>query len=86
MKVKIPSTLQSYTNGLKELEIEKSSLNELIDELDARYPGIKFRFIDEQDRIRPNMGIFVNGEATREIFISLEPKSEIFIVHLVSGG
>ena len=86
MKVQISSPLQSYTKGIASVDIQKPTLNEVIDELDIQFPGIKFRFIDEQDRVRPNMGIFVNGKPTRNIFTTLEENSEIFIVHLVSGG
>lgn len=86
MKVKISSPLQSYTNGVREIEINKSTLNELLDELDAKYPGIKFRFIDEQDNVRNNMSIFVNGEIVNNIFIPLKENSEVFIVHMISGG
>ena len=86
MKVKICSPLQSYTKGISKLNINKSTLNEVIDELDNQYPGIKFRFIDEQDRIRRHMKIFVNGESVSDIYSHLEENSEIYIVHVISGG
>lgn len=86
MKVKISSPLQNYTKGISTVEIDKPTLNEVINELDCQYPGIKFRFIDEQDKIRPHMRIYVNGEVINNIFSELDPNSEIFIVHLISGG
>ncbi len=86
MKVKIASPLASYTKGISEVEIDKRTLNEVLDELDKRFPGIKFRFIDEQDKIRKHMTIFVNGVTVKDIFISLENDSEIYIVQLISGG
>lgn len=86
MKVRIAPPLQSYTNGLPEVEIDKPTLHEVLDELDKKYPGIRFRFIDEQDKIRKHMTIFVNGTTVKDIFIPLEANSEIFIVQLISGG
>ena len=86
MKVKISSPLQNYTKGISTVEIDKPTLNEVINELDCLYPGIKIRFIDEQDKIRPHMRIYVNGEVINNIFSELDPNSEIFIVHLISGG
>ena len=86
MKVKIASPLASYTKGASEVEIDKPTLNEVIDELDNKFPGIKFRFIDEQDKIRRHMTIFVNGVTVKDIFIPLEIASEIYIVQLISGG
>ena len=46
MKVKISSPLQNYTKGISTVEIDKPTLNEVIDELNFKYPGIKFRFIN----------------------------------------
>ena len=86
MSVRISSVLQQYTQGLSYLEIKKSSLNELIDELDFKFPGIKFRFIDEQNKIRPHMKIFVDGRPITDIFIPLNENSDVFIVHAISGG
>lgn len=86
MKVRISSPLLSYTKGISEIEIDKPNLNETLDELDRQFPGIKFRFIDEQDKVRRHMTIFVNGVTIKDIFIPLETNSEIFIVQLISGG
>ena len=86
MIIRIASPLLSYTKGISNIEINKPFLNEVLDELDQKYPGIKFRFIDEQDRIRKHMTIFVNGIVTKDIFIPLEKNSEIYIVQLISGG
>jgi len=86
MKVRIAPPLQSYTNGLADVEIDKPTLHEVLNELDTKFPGIKFRFIDEQNRIRPHMTIFVNGVTVKDIFMHLEENSEIFIVQLISGG
>lgn len=86
MIVRIASPLLSYTKGISKIEITKPFLNEVLEELDQKYPGIKFRFIDEQDRIRKHMTIFVNGVVTKDIFIPLKENSEIYIVQLISGG
>jgi sulfur carrier protein ThiS len=86
MKIKVSSPLYSYTNGISLIEIDKPTLNEVIDELDFKFPGIKFRFIDEQDKVRSNMRIFVNGIVVTNVNFPLEENSEIYIVHMISGG
>ena len=68
MKVSIPTPLRSYTQA-PEVEAEGATVGELLADLDRRYPGIRFRMIDEQDGIRPHVRIFVNrvsvaGQAT----------------------
>jgi hypothetical protein len=60
MKVLIPTPLRSYTNA-HEVKASGRSLVELLTNLDQRYPGLRFRIIDEQDRMRAHMRFFVNG-------------------------
>jgi molybdopterin converting factor small subunit len=85
MKVVIPSPLLSYT-GQREVEAVGATLIELVADLDRRYPGLRFRIIDEQDRLRPHMRFFVNGEQARELAMTLGPSDQIQIVQALSGG
>ncbi len=85
MKVLIPSPLQSYT-GRTSVDAAGASLGELLGALDARYPGLRFRMIDEQDCVRPHMRIFVNGEQVFDLGRSLRPSDEVAIVQALSGG
>ena len=63
MRVLIPSQLRSYTHAAEVEGPPGRTLEELTQNLDARFSGIRFRIIDEQDRIRRHIRIFVNGEA-----------------------
>ena len=85
MKVLIPSALRSYTQS-GETEASGATLAAVLDELDRRYAGIRFRMIDEQDRIRPHIRIFVNGEQVRELSRPLQAADEVIIVQALSGG
>ena len=71
MTIHIPSALRSYTNRQSEVEVAGSTLGEVLSALDAQYPGLRFRIVTEQDRIRPHIRIFVNDEQAQE----LEPSS-----------
>jgi hypothetical protein len=86
MRVIIPSQLRSYTRGASEVEMSGTSLAEVLANLDAAYQGIRFRMIDELNRIRPHIRIFVSGELVRTINVSLKPTDEIQIVGALSGG
>jgi molybdopterin converting factor small subunit len=86
VKVIIPSPLHSYTGRRAEVEAEGGTLATLLDDLDARYPGIRFRIIDEQDQIRPHILFFVNGTVVREIAQPLGAGDEVHIVASLSGG
>jgi molybdopterin synthase sulfur carrier subunit len=86
MKVIIPSPLLTYTNQSKEVEADGATIAELLHDLNQRYPGIRFRMIDEQDAIRPHMKIFVNGEQVMGLNIPLQMSDEVHILQALSGG
>ena len=85
MKVLIPSPLLSYTRE-KEVVATGATVTELVADLEARYPGIRFRMIDEQDNMRPHVRFFVNGEQVFDMARPLRPTDEIHIVQALSGG
>jgi molybdopterin converting factor small subunit len=85
MRVLIPSALRSYTKR-QEVEADGVTLAELITNLDRQYPGLRFRMIDEQDRMRPHIRFFVNGEQTFDMMCSLRPTDGVQIVQALSGG
>ena len=85
MKVLIPSALRSYTEG-SEAQARGATLADLLADLDRRYPGIRFRMVDEQDRIRPHIRVFVKGEQIRNLSQSLADTDEVIIVQALSGG
>jgi molybdopterin converting factor small subunit len=85
MKVLVPGALRSYTER-GEVEVRGATLAAVLDELDHRYAGIRFRMIDEQDRIRPHIRLFVNGEQVHDLSQPLGAKDELVIVQALSGG
>ena len=85
MKVLIPSPLLSYT-GRAWVDAEGSTLADLLADLDRQYPGIRFRMIDEQQRMRRHVRFFVNGEQTFDLDLPVAPTDEVAIVQALSGG
>lgn len=85
MKVVIPGALRSYTEK-SETEASGATLAAALSDLDRAYPGIRFRIVDEQDRIRRHIRIFVNGAQARDLAQPLAPADEIVIVQALSGG
>ncbi len=86
VKVWIPQPLLSYTDRRKEVEAEGATLEALLADLDRRYPGIRFRIIDEQDGIRPHVKFFVNRQPVRALDVPLQPSDEVHILQALSGG
>jgi molybdopterin synthase sulfur carrier subunit len=85
VNVLIPGPLHSYT-GKTHVEATGSTLAALLADLDRRYPGIRFRMIDEQDRIRRHMRVFVNGDQVFDLSRALDPADEVVIVQALTGG
>jgi molybdopterin converting factor small subunit len=85
MKVLIPSALRSYTEQ-SEAEASGATLAAVLADLDRQYAGIRFRMIDEQDRIRRHIRIFVNGAQVRDLSQPLGAKDDVVIVQALSGG
>lgn len=85
MKVLVPSALRSYTDAAQ-VEAAGDTLLAMFDDLDRRYPGLRFRVVDEQQRLRPNMRVFVNGTSVRDLGHALRPDDFVAVVLALSGG
>ena len=84
--VLIPSQLTSYTAGATRLEADGATVGAVLDDLDARYPGLKFRVIDEQDRVRRHMRLFIGRAENRSVAAPLRAADELLIFGALSGG
>jgi sulfur-carrier protein len=85
MQVFIPSPLLSYT-GSRAVEATGKTLAEVVLDLERQYPGIRFRVIDEQDRLRPHMRFFVNSEQVFTLQHPILQTDEVHLVQALSGG
>ena len=86
MKVRIPTPLRSYTNAEKWVESSGATVAELLVDLDAQFPGFRFRVVDEQGRLRQHIKIFVDQEAIRDLATPITEADEITIMQALSGG
>jgi sulfur-carrier protein len=87
MRVLIPNPLLSYTSQARVVEAQGATLDQLTRDLDRLYPGIRFRIIDEQQRVRRHIKLFVNrDQADGDLATPLKPDDEIMIVAALSGG
>lgn len=86
MTVHIPGALHSYTARHSEVEVDGRTVAEVLAALDRRYPGLRFRIVTEQDRIRPHIRIFVNEDQAQHLAASVRPDDRVYIVCALSGG
>jgi len=86
VRVRIPDPLRSYTEQQPVVDADGNTVAELLADLDDRYPGIRFRMVDEQNRIRKHMKVFVNDESVRDLDTAITDRDEITIMQALSGG
>lgn len=86
MRVYVPTPLRAYTGQKGKVDAEGSTLHEVLTDLDHRYPGFRFRIINEQDGIREHIKIFVNQKLARDLAVPLRGGDEVQIICALSGG
>ena len=84
--VRIASPLRSYTQGADSVAAEGTTLCEVLADLDRRFPGIRFRMIDEQDGIRRHIRLFVNSSEARSLQESVQSRDTVHLICALSGG
>lgn len=85
-KVALPSQLQSYSGGLSRTEAAGETVSAVLDTLDERWLGIRFRVIDEQGRIRRHMRVYVDQDRVFDIGRAVSDGDEVLIFGALSGG
>lgn len=85
MHVTIPSPLLSYT-GRREVSAQGATVAAVLGDLERQFPGIRFRMVDEQDRLRPHMRIFVGQDELRDLDAPLAATATLHIIQALSGG
>lgn len=84
--VRVASPLRSYTDGHATVEATGGTVRELLADLDRRYPGMRFRMIDEQDRIRPHIRLYVDTAAVQDLDHHVTRGDTLHLICALSGG
>jgi sulfur-carrier protein len=86
VRVRIPTPLRSYTAGEKEVRAEGATVGAVLDDLDRRFPGIRFRVVDEQGVLRQHMVVWLAGERCRDLDAPVDQLDEVVLMQALSGG
>ncbi len=85
-RVFVPTMLQAATGGVKEIDVDGRNVRQIIERLDEMFPGIAARLIEDDD-IRPNLAVSVNGEVARMGLLErVSDTAEIHFVPAIGGG
>ena len=89
LKVVIPTPLRKYTAGADTVQVEARTVQEVIDNLDSKYPGIRASVCDDKGSLRRFINIYLDGEDVRfleNLATPVTDGAEIAIVPAISGG
>ena len=89
IKVRIPTPLRPLTKNQGEVDVTAGSIADLVNTLEASYPGIKARLCDDSGELRRFVNIYVNEEDIRFLKgkdTALQTGDEVSIVPAIAGG
>ncbi len=88
-KVRIPTPLRKLTNNEELVETNAATIGDAIKELQARFPGIAERLVDEKGEVRRFVNVYVNEEDIRFLQnqqTPLKDGDEVSIIPAIAGG
>lgn len=89
ISVRIPTILRTYTGGESEVPAEGETLAAVLEDLDARYAGIKGRILDEAGDLRRFVNVYVGNDDVRfldGLQTATPSGSQISVIPAVAGG
>ena len=82
----IPSLMQKLSDGKSRVEIEGSSVRQIVNNLEAEYPGFMERLVDD-GRIKGNISVAIDGEITPlGMLEKVGENSEVHFLPAIGGG
>tara|TARA_B100001013_G_C24475215_1_gene389010 strand:- start:445 stop:723 length:279 start_codon:yes stop_codon:yes gene_type:complete len=85
--INIPSLLLNLTDGVAEVELEAKNIRQVINQLEKKFPGIEDRLCDDEGRVRPNIGVCIDGVMVRRSPLTeVSPTSQMHFLPAVSSG
>ncbi len=78
--------MQSLTGGKQTVEVEGSTVRQVVEALEQAYPGMKERLVDN-GRIKPNISVAIDGEVTTlGMLLKVGDNSEVHFLPAIGGG
>jgi molybdopterin synthase sulfur carrier subunit len=89
VRVRVPTPLRTLTGGQSDVSADGGDVAACIHDLEAKYPGMANRILDDEGEVRRFVNLFVNGEDIRflqGIGTALKAGDELSIVPAMAGG
>ena len=89
VNVRIPTPLRKITDGKSEVEARGSNILEIIEDLEASYPGIKGKLCEENGSVRKFLNIYINDDDIRfmdSLDTEVRDGDSISLIPAIAGG
>ena len=89
MRVKVPTILRTHTEGQGQVSGEGGTLREILDDLEARFPGIRARMVTDEGTLHRFVNVYVNDEDVRftgALDTQVKDGDSVTILPAVAGG
>lgn len=89
VSVRIPTILRTYTGGESQVSAAGATLAAVLDDLDASYPGIKGRILDDAGELRRFVNVYVGNDDVRFLDGLSTPTpdgAQLSVIPAVAGG
>ncbi len=86
--VKLPPVLQEFSGGVETLEVNGRTVDECLNQLEARFPGIRESLLDRQGKMLRVFGIYLNSDGLHPVELDspVRDGDEIVILNFLMGG
>ena len=87
--VRVPTILRTYTDGVSEVTVDGDTLSGVLDSLEASYPGIRSRIVDETGELRRFVNVYVGNDDVRfleGLGTATPDGAKVSVIPAVAGG
>ena len=89
VQITIPAPLRRFTGEEQVIEVHAETINEVLDRLNEKHPGLRSRLCEDNGELRRFFNIYVNGEDVRfldNLRTKISEGTEVSIIPAISGG
>ncbi len=89
VQVKIPTVFRKYTGNETTVELKPGTIGDLIEQLDARYPGFKEQLLTDDGQLHRFVNVYVNDEDARyldKLDTKVDEGDKVSLLPSVAGG
>lgn len=89
VSVRIPTPLRKFTGGKSEVEVNGATVSDVLEDLEANFPGIRDKLCDDQGAVRKFLNIYINDEDIRfmeDLATQVREGDSIALVPAIAGG